>query len=268
MSSLSFFEKSGLKSKPREFLLIEGNGMAYRYTSAERDAFLTIGANAYNFEAYPWERSSIKRNKKSTGDLSLTVPHDNPVAALFESAIPPYNLSVTIFRENNGYHETTWVGRIIGVKFAGSKAEITCQSRSSELDRQALNDRYSYNCNHMLYGSRCGLNIDDWSKNIVVEGVSNNGTVIASTAITEADGYYVAGLASFGSQHRMITAHAAGQIELISQIQGLKPGDTIRIAKGCDRSLAACQSFNNQENYLGFVNLPDRNPFQNGLITR
>lgn len=268
MSSLSFFEKSGLLSRPREFLLIEGDGMAYRYNSSDRDALLTINASASNFEAYPWERTAIKRNKKSTGNLEITVPHDNPVAALFEQAIPPYNLSVTLFRENNGYHETTWVGRIIGVEFAGKKAEISCQSRSSELDRQALNDRYSFNCNHMLYGSRCGLNIDDWSKNILVEGISSNGTVIASTAITEEDGYYVAGLVSSGSNHRMITSHAAGQIELISQIFGLKIGDTIRVAKGCDRSLEACQSFNNQDNHLGFVNLPDRNPFSNGLITR
>lgn len=268
MSSLSFFERSGLLSKPREFLLIEGNGVQYRYTSGDKDALLSVGGSARNYEAYPWERSSIKRNKKNTGDLTITVPYDNPVAALFEQVIPSFNLGVTLFRENNGYNETVWVGRITGVKFSGKKAEISCQSRSDELDRQALNDRYSYNCNHMLYGSRCGLNIADWSKEIVVEGIANNGTVILSSQITESDGYYKAGLASAGVVHRMITAQTAERIELLAQIEGLQTGDTIRIAKGCDRSLAACRSFGNQDNYLGFVNLPDRNPFANGLITR
>lgn len=65
-----------------------------------------------------------------------------------------------------------------------------------------------------------------------------------------------------------ITGNSAnGSIRLYRQHNGLKVGDVVRVAPGCDQSLKMChKKFNNHKRFGGHPNIPSENPLETQLI--
>ena len=65
-----------------------------------------------------------------------------------------------------------------------------------------------------------------------------------------------------------ITGNGAnGSIRLYRQHIGLKLGDVVRVAPGCDQSLKIChEKFNNHKRFGGHPNIPTENPLETQLI--
>lgn len=60
---------------------------------------------------------------------------------------------------------------------------------------------------------------------------------------------------------------ANGSIRLYRQHIGLKVGDVVRVAPGCDQSLKTChEKFNNHKRFGGHPNIPSENPLETQLI--
>ncbi len=60
---------------------------------------------------------------------------------------------------------------------------------------------------------------------------------------------------------------ANGSIRLYRQHIGLKVGDVVRVAPGCDQSLKMChEKFNNHKRFGGHPNMPTENPLETQLI--
>ncbi|WP_443612767.1 phage BR0599 family protein [Acinetobacter pseudolwoffii] len=60
---------------------------------------------------------------------------------------------------------------------------------------------------------------------------------------------------------------ANGSIRLYRQHIGLKLGDVVRVAPGCDQSLKMChEKFNNHKRFDGHPNMPTENPLETQLI--
>jgi len=60
---------------------------------------------------------------------------------------------------------------------------------------------------------------------------------------------------------------ANGSIRLYRQHVGLKAGDVVRVAPGCDQSLKTCdEDFHNHKRYGGHTNMPTENPLETQLI--
>lgn len=60
---------------------------------------------------------------------------------------------------------------------------------------------------------------------------------------------------------------ANGSIRLYRQHIGLKVGDVVRVAPGCDQSIKMChEKFNNHKRFGGHPNMPTENPLETQLI--
>ncbi|MGV6393675.1 phage BR0599 family protein [Pseudomonas caspiana] len=107
------------------------------------------------------------------------------------------------------------------------------------------------------------MQLQDWQQQTTVVAITNNGYNIQVSSKAPEDIYYSAGILSKdNADFRRITDISGNVFALISPLDALKVGDNIQIAKGCDRSAAACQSFNNFDNFFGFLAIPTDNPFQ------
>ena len=93
--------------------------------------------------------------------------------------------------------------------------------------------------------------------------MKDNGFTVEVASKQNEDDYYITGLLSKnGSDFRMITSCVGNAFKLMSPIDGLRVGDAIQVAKGCDHSAVSCHSFDNFDNFLGFLTIPTDNPFQ------
>jgi hypothetical protein len=60
---------------------------------------------------------------------------------------------------------------------------------------------------------------------------------------------------------RTNTATDVGSIAAFGDTSDLFPGMTITVYPGCQRTTAACESFQNRDNYGGFELMPGKSPF-------
>lgn len=219
----------------------------------------------------PIQRSEpqlAERGKDGTS-FTVTVPRDHPVAAQFRVFVPATRMSLTLFRHHRGDAETVvqWTGRVRGVRWVGSNAELQCEGTDAMLKRQALRRGVGINCEHMLYDSRCGLVATAFRATgtlATVAGTTLQGAVFAS----QPNGWWVSGFVRVANEdYRMVTAHSGDTVTLLSPFEDLAAGDSIEVYAGCDRTFATCGSkFNNQANNGGWPFWPVKNPYQDGLI--
>lgn len=67
--------------------------------------------------------------------------------------------------------------------------------------------------------------------------------------------------------HTLITSGGGNSLSLYRQHVGLKVGDVVRVAPGCDQSLKTChEKFNNHIRFAGHPNMPAENPLETQLI--
>jgi len=79
-------------------------------------------------------------------------------------------------------------------------------------------------------------------------------------------GYFTRGLLKKGGVFTFIRENSGG-VRLYRQHIGLKVGDVVLLAPGCDQSLKVCDSvFHNSRNYHGFPNIPNENPVNNQIL--
>jgi len=125
-----------------------------------------------------------------------------------------------------------------------------------------LRTGYQSQCNHAVYDELCGLKIGDFQETVTVTDITNSGKTLLVDSKAHPDAYYKAGLATLdGSNYRSITSVLGLEVNLLSPFDGIKVGDQIDLAKGCDGSSAACHSFDNFLNFLGCLDIPTENPF-------
>jgi hypothetical protein len=81
------------------------------------------------------------------------------------------------------------------------------------------------------------------------------------------DGWLSLGLLLKDGVNTLVTTSAANSLNLYRQHIGLKVGDVVRVAPGCDQSLKTCdEKFNNWVRYAGHQFIPNSNPIYTQLI--
>lgn len=239
----------------------------WRYTSANQP--VTYGQQTY--DPVPIQRSDIGRARETeSGRLTLRVPRDHEVAALFRVYVPASTMWLTIYRRHltDADLETLviWQGRVRSVAWSGSEARIDCESSVAMLKREALRLSYQRLCNHMLYSSACGVSQDAYRTPVTVTAVSDT-TITAAEFASQPDGWWTAGLlVRNGEDYRMIMSHAGQDVTVLLPFEGLQAEDVLDAYPGCDRSRSTCESkFNNLLNFGGFPFIPVKNPFESGV---
>ena len=264
MLTLQSIQKALSLSRPIELFLFEHGTEKYAYTSGSRQHLHTDGLI---YKPLSLKRGKVQRTAEDyKNQLTLDMPGDSPVPLLFRSHLPSNHVTLKVFQTQRDLPSQSiniFAGEVTSVTWNNSIASLACNPVSRSLARQVLRCGYQSQCNHHLYDTRCGLQIQDWQEDTTVTAIKDNGFTVEVASKSEADDYYITGLLSkSGSDFRMITSCSGNAFKLMSPIDGLKVGDAIQVAKGCDHSAASCHSFNNFENFLGFLTIPTENPFQ------
>jgi hypothetical protein len=266
--AIDTIEISEEDAAPVLLFLYEVGVIKYPYTTAdmeiEKDGVIYSPSEVL-------ESSSIEASADKKGaPLSITTDVDFEIAKIFLNDAPHTSMKLTIFLGHLGEAEyrVLWKGKVTNVnRVEDHKANISHEQNISIVNRGGLTYRYGANCNHSVYRGGCNL---DFNAN-ATDGTIQNivGPVITATEFGLLPvGDLVGGIAVFNSTYyRMIIAHDANDITLARGIPGLAIGSILKVASGCDKTVARCKVLGNFDNNLSFNTVPERNPFS-GLSAR
>lgn len=175
------------------------------------------------------------------------------------------------------------IGEGVPTAYDGNGLSIVIREDRRILDRLLPDVVYQKMCNNVLFGRRCGLNYADYS-------VTLQWGDLAKPVISN----YWAGHTHWEVHHPAIAAFGAnyfwlGQIvvgdwssherRLINWCEDdgiafapafdrhIDDGESVIIAPGCDKSIDTCMGrFGNSMNFLGFPELPTKNPATQGMF--
>jgi len=231
----------------------------YCFTSSDAD----VSYQGESYKATPMERTGISiAHDISKADITITVPRDNKLAALYVGPPPDDVISLTIYGYHKGDSEfvVLWQGRVTSVMFAGSTASITCEPLFTSLRRPGLRAMYQRLCRHELYGAACGAQSESYK--VVTTAAAYSGVTL-TLPVPLADGWATGGLltTSKGAK-RWVLAQVGAALTLNNAIPGLVAGDAVTVYAGCDCTRETCNAkFNNILNFGGFPWTPYKNPF-------
>lgn len=249
-------------------LFLFSQGMTtWRYTGA---------AQPVDYDGHTWNPTEIsmgnvtQSNEMNKDTLPLEFPRGHEFAAQFVEYSPEQVTSVTVFRMHIDEAEVAvyWKGRVIGASAQESVVTVECEPIFTSLRRAGLRARYQKLCRHVLYGSDCRLDRDNFKTAGSVTDV--DGFVLTVAAASGlGTGYLVGGMVDYNGVLRYIMNHVGDQVTLIRPLHDLTQdvidngSAIILMHPGCAHNFTTCKDkFNNLDNYGGFPWIPDTNPFE------
>ena len=251
---------------PELYTFLSGSTWS-RYTSYTED--ITFGGDI--FRTAPIKRSGISYDT-NFGNVVLTITA--PLLDALNAHIanqPIETVHVTVYRALLS-DLTDWE-----IFFQGSVRTVTIENKVAravvEANSEILRSRvpiiiFQSECNWDLADGNCGLQEEDLS----IEGVVNSITNISyeMTGLSAyADDYFTGGVATFGTDFRLITDYdqSSGIITLQVPFDArVAVGATLDLLPGCDGSPDTCKNkFDNFDNYLGMPYIPTTNPVMWGF---
>lgn len=256
---------------------VEGYDFAYgathfRWTSSDV-------AQEFESETYVpavISRSEISQSQEDhAGNIEITVPRDNELAALFIPYIPSTPIGITIHRRHrlDGDEESVvaFVGKVLSVRFESnpSTAVITCGPISEVFRRVIPIVLYQPQCNYAVFSPGCTLNAEDFKVTATVTLVSGENVSSDEFVSTSfEDGHFNNGWMqkqSDPADKRWIVNHIGDTVTLMNPFTDLAVTDVVEVFPGCQRTEAACLAYGNLDNHLGFARIPRRNPFESSV---
>jgi uncharacterized phage protein (TIGR02218 family) len=238
----------------------------FRYTSAdEQQSYL---GNSYS--PAPLRRGEIDQTQEiNRADLKIEALRDFDVAEEFIIYPPAEVMLLRVYRQHRGDSETKliWIGRVLNCEWSGGIATLTCEAVFTSLRRSGLRRTYGVQCQHALYGARCGVARNSYKATGTIASLSAN-VVTVLAAAAKPDGYFNGGMLTFldvsGITHRRaITGHTGAVITLANAIRQLAETNSVDLFPGCDHTINDCHDKfdGNEENYSGMLHSPQLNPF-------
>lgn len=264
-------EDSEFSGNPCELYLFTRGTEVYAFVDDDTQTHLGVTYQAANVSmSSPEQSQEINQTR-----ITVTVDHDNPVAALFKQAVPSKPVGLIVYRyhyKDDGTISTIyayWSGRVINCNTRGENAELDCEPLLNILKQPGLYKPDGTGCNHVIYDSGCTLNRDLFKVSAIVTAMSENGVVIgAANFATKPDGWFTAGLCErlLIDESRTVINHIGTDVTLLMPFDGLTVGETVWIYAGCARDFITCDDkFDNTDNYGGEPDVPVDNVFETGL---
>lgn len=240
----------------------------YRYTAAELD----VADTDVEWTSTPISRSAIEISPEQIrNNIEIEVPRNNPVADLFRISPPTDVIAVTIYRYHREDLDTVvvWMGRVLGADWQGPKATLKCEPVSTSAKRNGLRPVYQKNCRHVLFGSGCRLNRDEFKIETTV--VSTSGRVITLADLLDFPyaGGYIEWEQTPGSIERRFIREADtdGNLTLAIPFYGIPDGAPVTAFPGCAHDTITCDTvYDNLENFGGQPFIPTKNPFDGNPV--
>ncbi len=240
----------------------------FRFTSFQRD--ITWQGLFYTSE--PISRTNTEAAvEDQAGQLTITLPLDNPVPSKFIVNLPGKVGSVNVLRAhaNDAAEEAIVLfdGFIANVAFDGElEAKILCNPNTKIFNRAAPRFTYLGLCNHILYDERCKVDISLFTFTGLVSAVDGNDITVNGAGGVGLGDNFVGGFSRFpaGTQDdsRMILSQAGDVMTLLLPFAVDPLGKDIDLFAGCAHDLTVCDvKFAAVLDYGGFPFVPRKNPF-------
>lgn len=246
------------------YLFVRG---ANRWTYTRGDTEQTHLGDTYTPATISHSAPTLAERGKEGASMVITVPRDHPVAMQYLVFVPT-SMSLTIFRRHRSDPETVveWTGRVRGVQWTGSTAELQCEGTDGMQKRQSLRRGCGYNCEHFLFDQGCGLTSTAWRATGNLGSV-NGATLQGGLFGSKPNGWWKTGYVRVKqSDYRMVVEHSGSTVTLLSPFEDVQAGDAAEVYAGCDRTWDTCGSkFSNQARYGGFPFWPIKNPYKDGM---
>jgi Phage conserved hypothetical protein BR0599. len=292
--SFQSVEISDYNAKPIELYAFMIGSTPYRFTNVAKEQVITgtsvdqtiggitMSANGTYVPAIisMSELEDTPNPEQLAADFLLT--RDNPVALAFRSAPPGFVLPVMVWRKHASDPEVVkWFkGDIVSCSLQESRATINAEPPLAKAARLGNQQRYQYQCNKTTYSERCGVDVADFTFNVVIDDI--NGNVITLTALpggaASVDGYFTGGyMTAPDGTVRFITMQDNLDLDLMLTFDAgsIAIGNTVQITAGDDRMPETCRDKffaagdsgnpeGNIANFFGFFTRPARNPWKQG----
>jgi len=241
---------------------------SYCYTSYHR----TIEYNGDVYEAIPLKRSSFTGGStQDPPNLDIEMPVNKEVVQDHAFQIAPRSLDLTIFRRHGEAGETVvyWTGHVASVSAKNRTAKLRVPSTfASRMSQSIPNIYYQSQCNHPLYGTRCGVLRSEFVVETTAVSYSGGAFIAVGSVGGEADGHFNAGeiVRVADGERRLITSQQGVSLSLNYPFREMNPGDAVEIYAGCDHTIDTCKAkFDNVVNFGGHPYIPTINPFKTKL---
>ena len=241
-----------------EIYLFRTGSVQSRFTSWHED--LEVLGETYT--ARPIKRSGFSRDTqmgKTTVDISAPVL-DIMSSYVANTPIEPVTITITrLVRDDLSQLITLFVGQVFGVTFKDRTAAIRCESNSSILNVLLPKIICKPQCNHVLFDAGCGLLETSFTHISTVSNISGSSLTISGLGAT---GYaFSSGYIQYNSDYRMITKQTSDVIDLHIPFYSIYVGSAVSVVAGCAGSVDECENnYNNLDNFLGMLTIPQRNP--------
>ncbi len=278
----------------------------YQFKHGDKQWFFTSARKAITHNAityYPvrgLSRGNIEDADIDKCEVELTFPHPYPLfndaddsfTQVFLNKIYLESVYFTLIELDGSESLVLFKGRVTQPKFDDRDNTMTlvCSTAESFMRRKILTRKYQRTCPNTIYDKYCGLDFNEWSFDVTVTAI--NGLSVAFTVnptqakdeegnlvfdvnnnpVMETKSYLPGwlnrGVLKKDGVFTFIVGNSAnGSIRLYRQHIGLKLGDVVRVAPGCDQSLKMChEKFNNHKRFGGHPNMPTENPLETQLI--
>jgi hypothetical protein len=265
-------EISVADAQPFELYLFETADDTFRITSGD----IVRSYLGHDYEPTPITRTETKRSgEEKAANITVNIPRDHPISALFRSYMPATPLSLVIYRGHDADTEivTHFTGRVTICNYTTNSLELTCAPEEDLLRRKIPFNVFQTPCNKILYSATCGILADDFK--VIGTLTYVNGAELRSAEFNPANfggvtGWLRNGYVEVGNTRRMIIDHTGEAVILITPLpMTLIIGDSINAFAGCSRNYndpnGCVPKFANGPRFLGFDKIPGRNPFK-GLL--
>ena len=125
-----------------------------------------------------------------------------------------------------------------------------------------IRDSASRLCQHQLYSAGCTVaRLGALVKTPTVVSVSGRDIVCSSLGAWTYEAKHGEVVRVSDGERRSIVGQVGGTITVDVPFATLAPGDSLEVARGCDKTTATCRGdFINIKNFSGYPLLPTRNP--------
>lgn len=269
--AFSNLEESIEDGRPIYLYRFSLNDKVWRYTSADDD--LTVGG--FTWTGVPISDDGVKQTGDVTTDaLTISTTTGIVPVQLYMTYPPAQPVQLAIFRGHEGDSEikAIYVGEVTqcAIPYPGA-ARLTCETFSATMQREGLRLGWQRNCPYALYDPvTCKVNKMAHQYISGCEGVVGN-VIWLPNFEGQPDGKFRGGFVEWtdpvrGIERRAVENNVGGSFSMFGSSDGIVFGTVIYAYPGCARTVAACQSFNNFDNYGGVPKMQGKSPFDGNPV--
>lgn len=265
---MTYLLKEYAGGEPIELYQFVRAGAMWLYTSAD----YAITHNGQTYQPVVIARGAIAASDEAnSGSVDVSCDSGLSIIPQFVQGVVPSPLWLTIFRMHQGDSDAVVIfqGQVSSAVVTGREATLHCTPTRRAMEKNCPRILYQRQCNHFLYDVGCKLDPNSFKTTGQITATAGP-VLTVNTAVGLGTDWFTGGYLQIpGTEVRaFITKHddATGDITLLQLVPGLAVGVTVDLYAGCDRLEETCHvKFGNIDNFLGFPDIPNQNPFSQVL---